>query len=190
MKRIITQKNVFALTLVLFLMTTNVFAQETETQENKTEREATRTEAREERRATLKVEFQNRMVNLAQNVTKRLSFGVDRLANITFRIETRISKLKAMGIDTGEVERKLLEAKDSLQATRNIIANIGSVQVAVGSDAPQSSFAAIRTQFDEARTSLKKTHTLLSETVALLKKLPTSNTQNSATSSESTEPTL
>lgn len=180
MKRIISQKNVSAillLTLALFFMTTCAFAQE-----NKTERS--------ERHATLKVEFQNRMVNLAQNVTNRLSFGIDRLANITSRIETRITKLKTMGIDTSEVEHKFLEAKDALQATRNIMVNIGSVQEAVGGDAPRIAFATIRTQFDEARTSLKKTHTLLSETVALLKKLPASNTQNSATSSESTEPTL
>ena len=133
---------------------------------------------RAERRVTLKVEFQNRMVNLSQNVIKRLTFGADRLANIAFRIETRVVKLKTLGIETSEIERKLLEAKGSLQTTRDIIAGFGSVQEAMGSDDPRTAFETIRAQFDDARASLKKTHALLFETVGLLRKLPVSDTNS------------
>lgn len=183
MKLTITNKlfATFICALIAFFVTTYAFAEETATIDPVVSDRAERSEAREEKRVALKKEFQDRMVNLSQNVTKRLSITADRFANIALRIETRVSKLKATGTDTKEIERKLFEAKSTLQMTRDIIAGFGSVAEAVGSDSPRTSFAIIRAQFDEARVSLRKTHALLFETVGLLRKLPSADTSSTNT---------
>lgn len=167
---------------IILLSFTQVFAEEPVSNNTDTQRmdhsqmnheqmmqAASRGEAREERRTALSTRFQDRMTNLGQNVTKRLTAALDRMENITARIESRVQKLKAQGIDMGSVETKLIEVRSALSKTSEAITNIGSVQLAVGSDTPKTSFAAIRNQFNIVRAELGNTQTLLRETLTLLK---------------------
>lgn len=163
------------LAATLLLSSAFVFAQEPASitgeapQTNTQQNEEVRGAAREERRVALETRFQERIVNLSANVTKRITAGTDRMTNITLRIDSRIQKLKAQGVGTGAVEAKFSEAKNALTATHEAIAKFGSAQAAIGSETPKESFSVIRGQFSDARAALKNTHTLLRETIALLK---------------------
>lgn len=124
---------------------------------------------RDAQKTMLSSQRQDRIINLASNITSRLDAATTRLANIAARLYTRIEKLKVLGVDTSLAEAKLNEAKDLINTASNTLAQIGSLRTIVSSDSPREAFATIRTQFLDIRTSLMQAHALLRETVALLK---------------------
>lgn len=128
-----------------------------------------RESVRDAQNTALSIQRQNRIINLASNITSRLDAATTRLANITARLYTRIEKLKMLGVDTNLAEGKLNEAKDLINTASNTLAQMGSLRTIVSSDSPQEAFAMVRTQFLDIRTSLMQAHALLRETVALLK---------------------
>lgn len=128
-----------------------------------------RNSMRETQKTMLTSQRQERIINLASNINKRLDAGITRLANITARLYTRIDKLKKLGIDTSQAETKLAEAKDIINTSSNELAQIGSIRTIVSSDSPREAFEKIRIQFINNRTSLMEAHALLRETIALLK---------------------
>ncbi len=134
-----------------------------------TTRQVERAEVREERRVALTQQMQDRITNLAQNVENRLTAAIGRMENIISRLDSRIEKLNGMDVNTTEAVTKLADAQSALDAARNTISEIGSVQNAVSGDSPRESFASIRMQFIAARDLLKQTHEQLRETLALLK---------------------
>ncbi len=138
----------------------------------------TTNENRGERRAMLASHMQDRIVNLASNVTTRLRAGTERMTNIITRIESRIQKLKAEGVDTSAGEAKLTDAKNALEAVKNTLAELGSVKSAMGSDDFRGSYAPIRIQLFAVRDLLRQTHTLIKETVVLLRNATTSVPQD------------
>ena len=131
--------------------------------------ESARGTMREERRMALTQNIQDRLVNLAHNVTDRLDAATTRMANIIGRLYTRIEKLRALGVDTSVAETKLKEATKKLNKTSDDLAAIGSIRNVVSSDSPREAFVSVRAQFVNVRTSLLEIHALLRETVALLK---------------------
>jgi hypothetical protein len=130
--------------------------------------------------------FQDRIFNLSRNVSSRLLASINRLENISNRLDTRIVKLKNTGVDTSSAEAKLGEARNSLSEARSSLESLPSVQQALTSDTPQASFQKIRTIFLATRDLLKKSHSQLSETVVLLKNAPTQNTTVATTSEDAT----
>ncbi len=122
-----------------------------------------------ERKMAINQNMQDRIINLATNVTNRLKAGSSRMENIIIRIESRILKLKAENIDVTRAEAKLGEAKISLAAATTAIAQLGSIQNAITSDDFRGAFAPIRAQFMTIRNLLRQTHMSLQETVLLLK---------------------
>jgi len=128
-----------------------------------------RMEAKEERRVALQKQLQDRIVNLASNVASRLNAATSRMENIIGRLDSRITKLKAVGVDTASAEAKLVEAKNALAETRAKLASLGSVHAAVTGETPRESYATIRAEFLAVRDGIKQTHALLRETVTLLK---------------------
>lgn len=124
---------------------------------------------RTERRAEFTEGLQNRMLNLSRNVTNRFSSAIRRMTNITFRLEARIIKLKSAGIQTAPAEAKLAEAKVALEKTRGSVASFASAQIVLGGDNTKEVFRTMQTHAREGRESLILTHTLLQETVSLLK---------------------
>lgn len=128
-----------------------------------------RAERQAERRAELEVRLQERIINLASNVSLRLTAATGRYGDIIARLETRVAKLKSLGVDTTAGEAKLAEAKGLLVQTVLALENTGSVQDAVSGATPRESFKNIREQFLAVRENLRQVHSLLREAVALLK---------------------
>lgn len=128
-----------------------------------------RTERQAERRAELEVKLQERIINLASNVSLRLTAATGRYGDIIARLETRIAKLKSLGVDTTAGEAKLAEAKELLVQTVLALENTGSVQDAMSGATPRESFKNIREQFLAVRENLRQVHALLREAVVLLK---------------------
>lgn len=136
--------------------------------DNATQMEA-REQLREEKRVQATETSQHRLANLANNVVGRFVSVTTRVTNIITRIDSRIVKIKAMGIDTAPAEAKLAEAKTELENVKQLIATFGNASIALSSDNPQEVFKSVRTSVQSARDSLGKIRTLLKETVTLLK---------------------
>ncbi len=128
-----------------------------------------RTEAREERREALESRVQDRVINLAHNVTTRLTAALDRMTNVASRLGSRIDKLHTLGVETTLAEARLAEAQKAIEDGRNKLKNIPSIDTAVRGDTPRESFAIIRTEFVMVRDLIRQSHTLLIDTLAILK---------------------
>lgn len=126
-------------------------------------------ERREEHRAALLERLQDRIANLRSNVEGRFAAAINRLENISGRLETRIEKLHDMGVDTEAAEAKLNEVEGSLETAGNLLEDIGSVDEALTSDAPREAFMAMRDEFRAIHGLLRQAHADLRATVALLK---------------------
>ena len=144
---------------------------------------------REEHRVQLLQRFQDRIYNLARNISSRLTASINRLQNIADRLDTRIAKEKNMGRDTTLAETKLNEAKQSLNEARSKQGELPSVQRVLTSDTPRESFRTVRENFLATRDLLKKAHAQLTETVLLLKNAPAKQAvDEGGTMSTTTEP--
>jgi hypothetical protein len=89
--------------------------------------------------------------------------------NITGRINSRITKMKAVGIDTTAAESSLGNARNSLTGAKATLASLSSPTQAIRGDTPKESFQTIKIQLGTVRDLLKETHRYLRETVSLLK---------------------
>ena len=136
---------------------------------NMDERVEERQELREERGGALSENFQNRIINLTQNVTLRLTSAVNRLDNISNRFESRIIKTKGMGSDTSTAETRLSDARIALMQAKTALNSMDSVRSVITSETPRESFRTIRTQIVFVRDQLTLTHGLLQETLVALK---------------------
>lgn len=122
-----------------------------------------------QKRTMLETRLQERIINLTANVTVRLLGVIDRFGNIISRLDTRIAKLKAQGVDTEKGEEKLSEAKRLLVETSITLENLQPVQSALTGERPQESFQEIKKDILAVREGLRTVRGLLIESVALLK---------------------
>ncbi|HEU4677718.1 MAG TPA: hypothetical protein VFS75_03305 [Candidatus Paceibacterota bacterium] len=120
-------------------------------------------------RTALSSAVQDRIVNLASNISLRLTAATGRYGDIIARLQTRMEKMRAAGADTAAAEAKLAEAKASLTEAMTALDALGSVKDAISGETPRESFRAVRTNILAIRDDLKKTHALLRDTIALLK---------------------
>ena len=186
MKRTLSKHVLFYLVLSfvigLSILATNVFAQgvdATQTDaaqinpgqqmQNREDRVQERAVVREERKAALDKRMQDRLVNLSSNIIARLTAATNRMDNIISRLDTRIAKLDADGVDTTLAKTKLEEAKKHQQSATDLLQSLDSVQSAVSGDTPRESFQAIRSQFITIRDDIKQTRGTLKFTVTALK---------------------
>lgn len=176
----------------LFFVYSTVLAQDATTSEeampaeNRTERIEERTALRNERRTTLRIELQERIINLTSNVTARLTAGIHRMTNISDRLNSRIGKMKSAGIDTSAAEAKLIEANNALIGAQNALHDIEPIRNALTSDTPKERYLKIRSEFLIVREYLIQTRTHLQETVTLLKGAQGGFSQTSTTNGVAT----
>lgn len=158
-----------ALFVALFVLVPLTRAEGPAVPANVAEQATERQENRELRRSAISRSAQDRIINLSQNVITRLTSATERMNNIVGRLEARIEKLQALGVDTTPAEAKLNEAKNALLAVEDVLSEFGSIETMVRGETPRDSFSQVRTQFIGARDLIKQARSLLIETVALLK---------------------
>lgn len=141
-------------------------------------RMASSTERREER----KIENENRQASSTekrivkqQNVAKRqaeqagkvISATIERLDKIIARLESRIAKIKASGIDTTVAEGFVAEAKTHLSEARKSVEAFASIDLSA--DKAKDNFAKVRARAAEAKTHIKAAHESLTKAIRSLK---------------------
>lgn len=129
----------------------------------------TRQELRTERRDEMGRVSNERIINLSRNITNRLTSALTRMEKISARIETRMEKMKSEGLDTTSGEAKLVEAMSLIATTQAALATATGSEATLTSDDPKESFRALRAQYMSIRDSIKQIHTLLKESVSLLR---------------------
>ncbi len=146
-----------------------------------------RQENRAERKGMLTIQLQDRFINLASNVTTRLTSALERMSNISSRLDSRMKKLESLGVDTAPARAKLSEADVAIASGKSALSSIGSISQAIRGVAPRESFSPIRTQCVEVRDHIRQSHTLLRETVSLLKEAVRASEVQKGTSGAVTE---
>lgn len=141
-----------------------------ERQESRAEAIENRDAVRADRQAALTEIRQQRVLNLAANISNRMEAAISRLFNIVERTEGRIAKLKLAGVDTTAAESKLREAAQLLASARAGLTNIDTlVSEATSSPEPKSAWQNVRNVYKETGTQIRASHQALRETIALLK---------------------
>jgi hypothetical protein len=114
-------------------------------------------------------QLQDRLINLASNVTTRLSSALERMGNISARLDSRMQKLEGLGVDTASARAKLSEANIAIASGKSTLSSMSSIPQAIRSVAPRESFSPIRMQFVEVHKLIRQSHGLLQETISLLR---------------------
>lgn len=138
--------------------------------------------------AVLTKRIQERIINLAANISNRFDGLIARLENIANRLQVRIDKERSEGYDMSAAETSLSTARSELAAAKAEMRDIDtSVLAAVGSVDPRGEWRGVRVQFLTARDHIKASHTALRETILNLKGaslgLPPAPTASSTASS-------
>ena len=174
-----------AYAVLVLLLSGILYASAQENEVNAPTTDPVKTERVEQRKAKLSQAFQERIINLGSNITNRLTAHATRMSNIISRVETRIVKIKASGLDVSAGETSLAQAKNALMAAQSTLDELGSVRGAMGGDTPRETFVIIRTQYMGVRDLLKQSQAHLMQTVTLLKE---ATPRTSTTETDETAP--
>lgn len=144
------------------------------TTEQRQETRADNTEQRQTLRAERQTALQNvrqqRVLNLSANISNRMDSAIERIFTIITRIEQRIEKLKASGVDTAEAEVKLRESAQLLAEARATISDIDNIVYnATTSVEPKTAWQDVKAVYKETGALIRASHQALREVVALLK---------------------
>lgn len=142
-----------------------------------------------EKGTVLKKRTQERVRNLAANISNRLDAIIARLENISARLNTRIEKLNQTGTDTSAAAASLDKARTALSAAKEQMKGIdGAVATALGSRDPKTQWQSIRIKFITTRDNIRTAHTELKNTIVNLKSAPpAAPVEQTATSSNESQ---
>ncbi len=129
-----------------------------------------RQEIREARRVALTERLQQRITNLAANISNRMDAAIARLNQIAGRLEVRIDQLEAAGVDVTEAEAELNKATESLERAAGTISDIDAIMADVtGSESPAQMWQTGRDTFVVVKSDLQSAREALRASVAALK---------------------
>lgn len=117
---------------------------------------------------------QQNIIRYFNNMSTRMLAMIDRLNNLTSRIETRLEIIEAEDeeIDTESVREKLESAKVLLdEAEADLLAAEDELESIFEANDPMEAFAIIRAVIHDVRDSLVQTHRLLVSTIGDIKGL-------------------
>lgn len=151
--------------------------------ERGTERVATRTDAFREafqekqeefrdQRAIISQAIRDRLHNLFDNIMRRMHAAVDRLDDITDRMESRAQKISEdNGVDVSEATQSIHEARRELAGARETLRSLPEqARAAFGSEHPRERFSAVRVAVRNVGTHIRSAHQTLREAVDALKR--------------------
>ncbi|GEM_PF-2635183 len=115
--------------------------------------------------------LQERIINLASNVVNRTDAAIKRLDNIAGRIDSRMDKLEAEGVDTTLPLERFNQGMMSLQSAKDIQSTLISASSAISSDNPGQSFATLIETYRKIRQDLNVAHQAFTDTVQIMKDL-------------------
>jgi hypothetical protein len=117
----------------------------------------------------LKEADQKRIINLTANVSNTYDAVISRLQNSIDRLNGRIEKTAATGVDVTAARQALNRAQTTLTSARTIMATIDSeVVTAVTSTTPRQSWTQVLERYTTTKNALRETYTTLQEVIRLL----------------------
>jgi len=124
-----------------------------------------------ERRASLAGRVKERVHNLFDNVTLRLRALIERFEQISARLESRIDKSKASGMNTIVAESAFAVARTALTSAKVSLGEISGTNLdqIVDANSPIEEFRTLRTAIIGIRENLRQAQSALLETVTALK---------------------
>lgn len=146
----------------------------------------------EERRGALSDRVQQRIINLAANMSNRIDSANERLQTIADRLQSRINKMSTEGLNVQIAQQHLNDAQQKLLQSAQTMSTIDSdVAGMVSSENPRATWQQVRNTFVQAAQHLLASRDSLRQSIAALKNastLPavpeTSPASSSATSSQ------
>lgn len=132
--------------------------------------QATRSENRANIRAELDERARERITNLAANVSNRMDAAAARMQNIIDRLESRIDKLAASGLDTAEASAALASAQTSIDAAVGELASIDvTVASTISAESPRAAWAETKATYTAIRSQLRTAHNEMKASVQALR---------------------
>ena len=129
-----------------------------------------------DRRAQLDERAQERITKLSAGISYRMEAVITRFSNIISRIESRIIKSNALGIDTTKANNALASAKLSVEAATEEISNIDIiVYEAITSEDATTGWNTAKTKYASTRNHLLTAHNELRTCVSALKEAIATN---------------
>jgi hypothetical protein len=123
-----------------------------------------------ERRAELTERSQDRIINLAANMSNRIDAAITRMQNIIDRITSRIEKLEGSDLDTVTATNALASAQLSIDAAKEAMVIIDSeVSFAVESEDVRNQWQSVRAMYIEIHNHLKTAYSEIKASIAALK---------------------
>lgn len=123
-----------------------------------------------DQKIALQARAQERVINLAANMSNRMEAVIARLQNVSNRLQSRIEKINARGIDTQEAQNALASAQISIDAALGEIATIDAdVSAAISSSDARAGWNTVKVKFFSIRDHITTAHTELRASVAGLK---------------------
>lgn len=129
--------------------------------------------------ANLSARSQDRLTNLAANMSNRFDAVIARLQKIQTRLENRINKIEATGQDVSAAQGYLQTAQTSLSLAEENMRNI-DVAVAgfVGGTNPRESWIELRDRYTNTRDLVRSAHADMRAAILALKNTNTQSTSN------------
>lgn len=113
---------------------------------------------------------QERITNLAANLSNRLDATIARLQNISVRLESRANKIASGGADVSEALNTIESARNSLQQAAQGMSTIDAqIAQVVGGDSPVEQWASAKNTYQTASVLVRAAHSDLNAAVSLLK---------------------
>lgn len=130
---------------------------------------------------------QQRITNLAANMSNRMESVARRMEQVSIRIDSRIKKLAYEGTDTSDAAASLLTAQTALKDFRTSFADIDTqVGNFVRSAQPRESWSSLRTTYIQAKENLVEAHIALKAATTHLSAPSTISTPVASSSATST----
>ena len=143
-------------------------------------------ERMEAKREDIKDKAKGIFSDFSKKVIERFNAAIERLDKISGRIESRIGKLEAEGVDESNAKGLLVIAKAKLDIARVSVANISiAVNNAItASSTLKMNYPAVKNVVEKAKADLKNAHRALIDVVKNIK--PGKNKNQTSTSTATT----
>jgi DNA repair exonuclease SbcCD ATPase subunit len=123
-----------------------------------------------ERRAALNERAQERLINLAANISNRFDATISRLRNISDRLESRANKLAATGQDVTAAQADIANARAQLDEAFTAMSTIDERVLAVaGASDARAAWQDLRAVYEQVRFQLVAARGNLQTAISLLR---------------------
>lgn len=123
----------------------------------------------EERREAVAEKVKERLDKFMQNVIERFSAAQDRLEELANRIDSRLQKMEAEGVNVSSQKTKLAEAKAKIAALGTSIATLETKSKEVVSGDTRALYPELKTSVEGVKAEIKAAHASLVDIVESMK---------------------